>query len=274
MLGTLREDEERNPVAKQTPVEKLAVEKIVAAMEQARRPTAFSCDGRIDADVGLEVEGLGPVKLPVRPAMSRKLAEVATLIGSRASPTLGPYGKRTETIQDTSVGDTWEIAADAVRLSDSFRLAIEVAVAEAATALRLDHDRLEVELYKLLIYQKGGFFLTHHDNEKRRDMVATMIVVLPSKFGGGELIVEHGGQRKQYRFDLARSQSMAQYAAFFADCNYEVKRVTSGVRVCLAFNLHLKARRNRQSETASHRPPNLLRTVEDLLRTPKPCGRS
>ena len=105
-------------MAKQTPaeklaVEKLAVDKIVAAMEQARRPTAFSCDGRIDADVGLEVEGFGPVKLPLRPATSRKLAAVATL---------APYGKRTETVLDTSVRDTWEIAADAVRLSDSFRL--------------------------------------------------------------------------------------------------------------------------------------------------------
>ncbi|HEX7161929.1 MAG TPA: hypothetical protein VF223_11920, partial [Trebonia sp.] len=51
-------------------------------------------------DLGLEVEGFGPVKFPVTPAKARKLIE----LGQPAR-----FGRGEETVTDPDVRDTWEI---------------------------------------------------------------------------------------------------------------------------------------------------------------------
>lgn len=57
--------------------------------------------------------------------------------------------------------------------------------------LGLEDRKLTVHLYKLLIYEKGGFFLPHRDGEKLDRMVATLVIVLPSVCEAGELILWH-----------------------------------------------------------------------------------
>jgi hypothetical protein len=56
-------------------------------------------------------------------------------------------------------------------------------------------------LYKLLLYEEGGFFKTHRDTEKADGMFATLVLQLPSTFTGGEFVVTHGGVSRT--FDLA-----------------------------------------------------------------------
>lgn len=235
------------------------IPKIVAALETARQPSEPWCEGTIAAsEIGLTIIGAGPVHLPLRPAGVRKLSSVARQ---------APYGKRSETLVDTNVRDTLEIAAEDVEYSEEFAEAIHGAVAEAAEQLQLDGERLRAELYKLLIYTKGGFFLPHRDSEKRRGMVATMIVLLPSRFGGGDLVIRHGGRGKTVSLDQVSQQASAQYVAFYADCEHEVKKITSGVRVCLAFNLILKPVRKSGSRSSdSQADPKLRRAVNDWLR--------
>lgn len=210
---------------------------IANAIGAAGKPSRSWCEGVIaEGDSGLAIRDVGPIKLPMRPADVRKLIHVA-------SP--APYGKGTKTIVDTDVRDTLEVDGERIELLPEFVEAIHLAGRNIADELQLDADRLQFDLYKLLIYPKGGFFLPHRDSEKRKGMVATMIVVLPSKFGGGELLIHHGGRREVFSFSEARVQKRSQYVAFFADCEHEVKKVTSGVRVCLAFNLILKPNRKR-----------------------------
>ncbi len=199
-----------------------------------------------------------PTKLPLRSVDFRTLCQTA-------KP--APYGKRTNTIVDTSVRDTLEVDASAVKYSDEFDEAIQKAAQQVAQQMQLDADRLQVELYKLLIYPKGGFFLPHRDSEKRRGMVATMIVVLPSSFVGGELIVRHEGRRKDFLFAKARTGMHAQFAGFFADCQHEVVKVTSGVRVCLACNLILKPQRKEPKNATNFSVnPRMLTQVGDWMR--------
>ena len=50
--------------------------------------------------------------------------------------------------------------------------------------LGLERQKLEAHLYDLLLYEPGSFFLPHRDGEKLDRMVATLVVVLPSKFAG------------------------------------------------------------------------------------------
>ena len=56
--------------------------------------------------------------------------------------------------------------------------------------------QIQCELYKLLIYEQSGHFDTHKDTEKSPGMFATMAIVVPSAFSGGDLTIEHGGKTR------------------------------------------------------------------------------
>ena len=73
--------------------------------------------------------------------------------------------------------------------------------APAAEQLGLPAERLEARLYKLLVYEKGGFFLPHRDSEKHDRMVASLIVVLPNPIEGGALVVRHGAAKQTLPFE-------------------------------------------------------------------------
>ncbi|WP_029050406.1 2OG-Fe(II) oxygenase [Cupriavidus sp. amp6] len=93
-------------------------------------------------------------------------------------------------------------------------------------------EPVTAELYKLLIYDTGSFFVEHRDTEKIPGMFATLVVALPSVSSGGELIVRHRGC--EVCLDLGGSDSATvSFAAFYADCVHEVRPVTSGYRLVL-----------------------------------------
>ena len=50
-------------------------------------------------------------------------------------------------------------------------------------------QRVDWDLYKLLIYEAGSFFAPHRDSEKVDGMFATLVVCLPSRHTGGTLLV-------------------------------------------------------------------------------------
>ncbi len=154
---------------------------------------------------------------------------------------VAPYGKGTQTLVDKRMRDTLELNPEEFHLSDAWNAAITETVRGAAEALGLPGEQMEARLYKLLVYEKGGFFLPHRDSEKHDRMVASLIVVLPNPFEGGELVVRHGAGEETLRFTEAAHGQAPCYAAFYADCEHEVHRVTRGMRVCLAYNLVLKA---------------------------------
>jgi hypothetical protein len=89
------------------------------------------------------------------------------------------------------------------------------------------------------VYDAGSFFVRHRDSEKAPGMFATLVVVLPSDFNGGELLVRHMG--REVRLDLRRDEpSGAAFAALYADCLHEVLPVASGYRLALIYNLARK----------------------------------
>jgi hypothetical protein len=67
-------------------------------------------------------------------------------------------------------------------------------------------------------------------------MFGTLVVVLPSVHRGGELVIRHAG--REVVVDLSSAEvSEIGFAAFYADCEHEVRPITSGNRVCLVYNL-------------------------------------
>ena len=195
------------------------------------RPGDFYAQGRMFAPMPkLEVENVGMLSFPVPEAQVRALINSA----ERA-----PYGKGTDTLVDTSVRDCWQIDGKSVDMDgamwdDTFSRILD----EAATGLGCPGERLEAKLYKLLVYEPGGFFAAHRDTEKTSGMIATLTISLPTEGVGGELSVRH--QDREVVIDMnADEPSELVFAAFYADCTHETQPVRKGHRLSLVFNLCL-----------------------------------
>lgn len=225
----------------------ITVERLSKAIGQATRSAKFCVVGCLPAvDPGIEVEGLGAIKLPLKRTTAKDLV---------AHCQIAPYGKGAQTLVNKKVRNTLELDPKKFSLSDKWNSAIARATQLAAEQLGLPAEQLEARLYKLLVYEKGGFFLPHRDSEKHDRMVASMIVVLPNRFEGGTLVVRHGAAKQTLTFDEAAGGKAPCYAAFYADCEHEVQRVTHGVRLCLAYNLVLKPKRAKPSAATKPAAP-------------------
>jgi hypothetical protein len=209
------------------------LEKLDRALAQIDRPGTFCASGRVPAVLpGLEVEGLGPVGLPLTPRVARELIKHCHQ---------APYGKGEQTLVDTKVRRVWRMEPDHFQLKNpDWNKVIGGIVAKVQEELGLESQKLESHLYDLLLYEKGGFFLPHRDGEKLDRMVATLVVVLPSSHEGGELIVRHDGQEQTIDFGGPSGDAFhIHYAAFYADCEHEVRPLKKGYRLCLVYNLTL-----------------------------------
>jgi hypothetical protein len=160
------------------------VQHLSKGIESAVRSHHFCVSGALaKIDPGIDVVGLGPVKLPLKPTAAKRLM---------AECVQAPYGKGTETLVNTRVRNAFELAPKAFALANPhWEQSIQQLLPSIAKSLGLPSHRLEARLYKLLLYGKGGFFLPHRDSEKSDRMVASLIVALPTPFSGGRLTVRH-----------------------------------------------------------------------------------
>ena len=71
--------------------------------------------------------------------------------------------------------------------------------------------QVEARLYKMVLYEEGGFFKAHKDTEKEPGMFATLVVQLPAKHDEGNLVVRHRGKEENFDF----SQVIYSFINFF-----------------------------------------------------------
>ncbi len=198
------------------------------ALQNVQRPGNFYATGRLEVfPPHLEVENVGRIALPLLPLQAEQLVAVAEH---------APYGRGQETIVDTQVRRTWQIDANRVTLGGKhWQNDLDAIVNRAVTGLGVSGE-VRAELYKLLVYDAGSFFISHRDTEKAAGMFATLVIVLPSEYSGGELVVRH--QQEQIKLDLGCDDpSEIAFAAFYADCVHEVLPITQGCRLTLIYNL-------------------------------------
>jgi hypothetical protein len=176
----------------------------------------------------VEVEGVGVLSFPVPAAQVKAIIRQAV----RA-----PYGRGEATILDTGVRKVWQVSAERTRVrGTSWGRTFQQILSAAADGLGCSRADVSAELYKLLVYDKGSFFKAHRDTEKADGMFATLVVALPSSHRGGELLIRHAG--REATVDLSGAEpSNLRFAAFYADCGHEVRRITEGNRVCLVYNI-------------------------------------
>jgi hypothetical protein len=209
------------------------LQKLRRAMKKIDRPGAFCVSDDVPlVHPGLNVKGVGLIGLPLSASQARELKERC----ERA-----PYGRGEKTIVDEKVRHVWHMEASKLSFTNpEWSQALRRIVEKVQEELGLSKQGLESHLYDLLLYEPGCFFLPHRDGERLDRMVATLVITLPSAFKGGELVVRHGGEEQSIaprgeRDDLFNLH----YAAFYADCEHEVRPLTEGYRLCLVYNLTL-----------------------------------
>ena len=176
----------------------------------------------------VEVEGARTLSFPITEEQARALAAVA-------QP--APYGKGAQTLVDRSVRACRQIDPERVRITGgAWRDTLEQVVARAATGLGCPPEQTSAQLYKLLVYEKGGFFAPHRDTEKVDGMVATLVLSLPVAGAGGELVIRHREHEKVVDLRTDEPSELA-FAAFYADCVHEIRPVTAGYRIVLVYHL-------------------------------------
>jgi len=188
----------------------------------ATRRTATS------ADLVIDVKGVGQLNLPVSASQAKELRLVARP---------AKYGRGEHTILDRRVRDTWEVPRSRVRIDqrrwnltlhpmlDSIRDDLALPAASALTA----------QLHSMLVYETGQFFAPHQDSEKNDEMIGTLVVMLPSRSSGGDLVITHRNRTVRY----SGSATALTFVAFYADTRHEVLPVETGHRVVLTYNLLL-----------------------------------
>ena len=214
---------------------------LTEALSTVKRPGDFYASGMTELlTPRLTVDGVGPIALPVLPIQVQQLIAVAEQ---------APYGRGPDTLVDTQVRRTWQIEEARVHLEwVGWTQTLTNIVTWSAASLGVT-GRVAAELYKLLIYDEGSFFVSHRDTEKVPGMFATLVIVLPSIYEGGELIVRH--QDREERLDLScEDPSQVAFATFYADCMHEVRPITAGCRLTLIYNLL------RRGKDPAPEPPN------------------
>lgn len=206
-------------------------------------------------DFTLEIKDFGSVPLPVTADNAEQIIRKC----QRA-----PYGLGSKTLVDTSVRNVWELGPRKFKIqSADWKKQLVAMVKDVGTQLGLEGQKIKAQLYKLLVYEKGSFFVAHQDTERTAGMFATLVVSLPSKHSGGALIVSHTGENKKITFGGKNSETTFQYTGFYADCSHVIKPITGGYRVCLVYNLSLP---QKKPMPLSARNKNVEEKVTDLLR--------
>jgi hypothetical protein len=189
----------------------------------------LSTDNQAFVFPGLEIKDMDEVAFPLNTLQIKEIIKHAHK---------APFGKGAETILDTNVRSAWEINASEISFNNpDWKKFIAKIVEDIKPDLGIENHSVSANLYKLLVYEEGDFFLAHKDSEKEKGMFGTLIVGLPSKHTGGELLIRFDGMEVKVDFSELAGQYKIPYVAFYADCEHEIKPITSGYRVCLVYNL-------------------------------------
>lgn len=179
-------------------------------------------------DLTIEVTGVGELALPVSAATAKHLRLVARP---------AKYGQEDQTILDRRVRDTWEVPRSRVRIDKRrWNRTLRPMLDTVREDLGLPSESsLGAQLHSMLLYEPGQFFAAHQDSETNDQMIGSMVVLLPSRSTGGDLVVTHRGESVRYK----GSASSLTFVAFYADTRHEVLPVETGHRVALTYNLVL-----------------------------------
>jgi hypothetical protein len=190
-------------------------EALYRALMEVETAGAFATGGKIEGCplLGLFVEDIGPIPLRLQPEQARSLAEHSCQ---------APFGRGADTVVDTSVRLCRQVEPSRIRISDAWNTHVQRLARDHAARLSVGSTGVEARLYKLVLYEEGGFFKPHKDTEKEPRMFGSLVVQLPARHNLGALVVRHRGEEVLFDFGGDGSDAYFYSAAFYANCEHEL----------------------------------------------------
>lgn len=117
----------------------------------------------------------------------------------------------------------------------------------------------------------SGLLRKYIDTPRSESQIGSLVVCLPSAFKGGSLVVRH--DHREVRFDWEDASSdMIQWAAFYSDCECEIKTISHGERITLTYNIYIQDSSDQIVSTSPMLDPKTLPlygVLENILRMPE-----
>ncbi len=204
------------------------------------------------SDLSINIAGIGPIQFPIQ------ISDIESLLKISES---AKFGLREQTLLDKTVRDTSEISGDKISVQINQKKLNQMLSYMREQLGLADDTILKPHLHNLLIYGPGQFFKPHQDSEKLEGMVATLVIILPSPHIGGDLIVQHKQHSSCFESESIMPISL-KCAAFYADCQHEVKSVKQGYRIALTYNLVLESK---SENKVKHHNPELIGALKEYF---------
>ena len=166
-----------------------------------------------------------------------------------------PFGQNTKTIIDDKIRKGFELETKQFYFQDctsknqikSFNSRDDEFVEQVRLRLASHVPYIECKAYKLMFYQKGGFFKSHVDTMRENGHFATLLVSIPfvHSHKGGDLILTYKKRTVYWNPNQQHDSNdkyncnglKFKYIAFYSDISHKVTMVETGIRVTLSFNL-------------------------------------
>lgn len=94
-------------------------------------------------------------------------------------------------------------------------------------------------------------------------MFATLLIILPSYYTGGKLIVRH--QQREKEFDFSGDTQNIHYVVLYADCEHEILPVNEGYRFVLAYNVILLPKSDNKQIIESKHNQTLINQLNEVF---------
>lgn len=237
-----------------------AFQKIISTLitegSKASSPQFFH-EGQIKlTDIDIREGNIGHIKLPLNEESINKLLDIASL---------AKYGLREETLLNETVRSTYEISSDKIQVKIS-QAALDCILNKIRASLGLSKNNVVTpHLHNMLIYKEGQFFDKHQDSEKLENMIASLVIILPSPHIGGNLVITHGKKSHSFSSENINSNvDIAKIIAFYPDCTHEVEKVKQGYRIALTYNLVLDTSHD-EDDDRKNTSPKLKEAIKEYF---------
>ena len=185
--------------------------------------------GAVRGAVALAVDGSKTVE-----ALNHEKIRALLELGKRA-----PFGRGEKTLYDDTVRRCTQIEAERVAVDGAgWRAACEAIRTALATEMGLAGCDIEIDVHKLLLYDRVDHFDTHADTENSEGMIASAVVVAESDHAGGALVMSHQGAQARL-IEGPAPEGYVRWAVWYADVAHKIEPIRHGHRVAITLNVRL-----------------------------------
>lgn len=173
----------------------------------------------------LELDG-SLIPLPLIPLFADRIKAVA-------KP--ATFSRQGANVVNDSVSLIWELDHGQFRIiNPSWSEFLESIKQDVARGLGMALSDIDIELDKLLLYEKGSFIGRHEDSELTPAFAGRLVICLPSEHKGGEVRLEHAGKYHASANALDSAFDLSALA-WHSGVTHQVMEVKSGHRLELNY---------------------------------------